>query len=103
MQVFLSRIHMASCALACAYACSVPHQWPFLLHILQAATASLQEQQPPLEPDQQELVDQLRKVDSSHEWSVLPLVSSRMKRLRPRRSWQCITPCFPLSARHTLG
>ena len=52
---------MASCALACVSACSLPHQWPSLLAILQAGIASLQEQPNP-NPDQQQLAEQLRKV-----------------------------------------
>ncbi len=61
MQVFVSRGHMATCAVACAYACSLPHHWVSLLAIVQAGSASLQEQQQ-LKPDQQELAEQLRKV-----------------------------------------
>lgn len=61
MQVFLGRSDMAVCALACAYACTTPHQWLALLAILQAGTASLQEQHDP-EDGQQNLADQLHEV-----------------------------------------
>lgn len=67
MQVFLGRSDMAECALACAYACTTPHQWPALLAILQAGTASLQEQQDP-EEGQQHLADQLHEVLPMHLW-----------------------------------
>lgn len=61
VQVFVSRGHLATCALACAYACGLPFMWTPLLAIVQAGTASLQGLQT-LEQAQQQLADDLHKV-----------------------------------------
>lgn len=61
VQVFLGRSDMAACALECAYACTTPHHWPALLAILQAGSASLQEQ-PDAHTSHQDLAEQLREV-----------------------------------------
>ncbi len=61
VQVFLGRGDMAACALKCAYACTTPHHWPALLAILQAGSASLQEQ-PDAHTSHQDLAEQLHEV-----------------------------------------
>ena len=61
VQVFLGRSDMAACALECAYACTTPHHWPALLAILQAGSASLQEQTD-ADTSHQDLAEQLREV-----------------------------------------
>ena len=61
VQVFLGRSDMAACALGCAYACTTPYHWPALLAILQAGSASLQEQ-PDADTSHQDLAEQLREV-----------------------------------------
>lgn len=61
VQVFVSRGHLATCALACAYACGLPFMWTPLLAIVQAGTAGLQGLQT-LEQAQQQLADDLHKV-----------------------------------------
>ena len=61
VQVFLGRSDMAACALECAYACTIPYHWPALLAILQAGSASLQEQ-PDADTSHQDLAEQLREV-----------------------------------------
>ena len=61
VQVFLGRSDMAACALECAYACTTPYHWPALLAILQAGTASLQDQ-PDADTSHQDLAEQLREV-----------------------------------------
>lgn len=47
--------------MACAVACNVPFQWASLLAVVQAGNASL-EGLDTLEPDQQQLAADLRKV-----------------------------------------
>ena len=61
VQVFVSRGHLATCALACAYACELPFMWAPLLAIVQAGIAGLEGLQT-LEPAQQQLADDLHKV-----------------------------------------
>ncbi|KAL0036267.1 hypothetical protein WJX79_010808 [Trebouxia sp. C0005] len=61
-QVFLGRADMAACALECAYACTTPHHWAALLAILQAGTASLQEQ-PDAHTSREDLAEQLREAE----------------------------------------
>ncbi|DBB06293.1 hypothetical protein WJX77_007210 [Trebouxia sp. C0004] len=61
-QVFLGRGDMAACALECAYACTTPHHWGALLAILQAGSASLQEQ-PDTATSHQDLAEQLREAE----------------------------------------
>jgi hypothetical protein len=61
VQVFLGRGDMAACALECAHACTTPHHWAALLAILQAGTASLQEQ-PDAHSSHQDLAEELREV-----------------------------------------
>lgn len=67
VQVFLGRADMAACALECAYACTTPHHWAALLAILQAGTASLQEQ-PDAHTSREDLAEQLREVLFSLSW-----------------------------------
>jgi len=68
VQVFLGRSDMAACALECAYACTTPHHWAALLAILQAGSASLQEQ-PDEHTSHQDLAEQLREVLFLPFWS----------------------------------
>lgn len=74
VQVFVSRGHLATCALACAYACDLPFQWAALLAIVQAGLAGLEGLQT-LDQDQQQLADNLHQVCPALHCNALPLPS----------------------------